>query len=257
MKVPLAVTVAAKHPGRYEGTARAKAAEWQLPYFERPLKFSLAKLLEVHAEAAFVLGGDGWTFHGPHGAMQFSPGLAHVRIERLRTGVQQPDQLLQVSELREGDTVLDCTLGLGVDAQVCAYVVGARGRVVGLEASRPLALFVAEGLRSLGSSIEVRHTRALEFLRTQPAASFDVVFFDPMFGRPVKSSAAFEVLRRYAVHEPLDEETLQEARRVARRCVVIKTAHRDTSLNALGLRATPLTRMATFAWARVAPLQGN
>ncbi len=254
MKAPLAVTTTAKQPGRYARVAREVAEAWQLPFLERGEKTPLARLLETDAEALFVLGGDGWTLHDTHGAAQFSPGLARVRIARLRDGVQQPDQLIQVSGLTSGESVVDCTLGLGVDAQVCAHVVGASGRVVGVEAARPLAMLVQLG-RPPG--VEVIHARAADFLRAQPDASFDVVFFDPMFSHPARASAAFGVLRRYAVHAPLDEPTLREARRVARRCVVIKTGHHDTALAPLGLRSTPLTRFSTFAWARVPPASGD
>lgn len=274
MRVPLAVTVTATTPGRFEAEAKARAAEWGLPFFERALKSPLQPLLDAHAEAFLVLGGDGWSLTDAESALQFSPGLAHLRIGRLRTQADQPDQLIQVSGLRAGDVVLDCTLGLGADALVCAHVVGPRGRVVGVEASRALALLVKSGLRGEGSGVataaphrslrdhlspgerglEVVHSTAFDFLRTQPDRSADVVFFDPMFTRPKRSSKAFEVLRRYAVHQPIDAATLHEARRVARRHVVIKSGPGDKALRALGLKAEPRSRASTFWWAVVPPL---
>ncbi len=250
MKVPLAVTVAARAPGRYEAEARAKAAEWELPFFERALKAPMPPLLEK-ADAFFVLGGDGWSLVDAEGPLQFSPGLAHLRIVRLTHEQQQPDQLVQVSGLKEGDSVIDCTLGLGADAMVCAHVVGPKGRVTGVEASRALWLLVKTGLAELESRIDVVHSTAFDFLRAQPDKSADLVFFDPMFARPKKASAAFEVLRRYAVHQPLDAATLDQARRVARRQVIIKAGPGDASLRALGLKPQPLTRASTFWWAVV------
>lgn len=255
MKEPLAVTVAARTPGRYEAEARARAAEWGLPYVDRPLKSPLQPLLDAHADAFLVLGGEGWSLVDAQGSLQFSLGLAHLRIGRLRTQSEQPDQLIQVSALRAGDVVIDCTLGLAADALVCAHVVGPSGRVIGVEASRPLALLVKtgtelQGPRGAGERVlEVVNGRAVDFLRTQADRSADVVFFDPMFTRPKKSSVAFEVLRRYAVHAPLDAVTLNEARRVARRRVVIKAGPGDRSLRALGLTPQPLTRASTFWWA--------
>ena len=260
MKVPLAVSVTATNPGRFEAEARARAAEWQLPFFERALKSPLGPMLETHAQAFFVLGGDGWSLIDAEGSLQFSHGLAHLRITRLQTQSDQPDQLIQVSGLRAGDTVIDCTLGLGADAMVCAHVVGPTGRVTGVEASRALALLVETGLEKLPlprgeeRQLEVVNAQAIDFLRAQPDHSADVVFFDPMFTRPKSASTAFEVLRRYAVHHPLDAGTLREARRVARRHVVIKSGPGDKAMRELGLKAEPLTRASTFWWSVLPPL---
>ena len=254
MKVPLAVTVTATTPGRFEAEAQARAAAWGLPFFERALKAPLLPMLEAHADAFFVLGGDGWSLVDAEGSLQFSLGLAHLRIKRLQTQSDQPDQLIQVSGLKAGESVIDCTLGLGADALVCAHVVGSTGRVIGVEASRALALLVETGLEARPhGALSVVHSTALEFLRAQADRSADVVFFDPMFTRPKKSSTAFEVLRRYALHQPLDAQTLSEARRVARRQVIIKSGPGDTALRALGVKAAPLTRASTFWWGVVSP----
>ena len=75
-----------------------------------------------------------------------------------------------------------------------------------------------------------------------------------MFTRPKSASTAFEVLRRYAVHHPLDAGTLREARRVARRHVVIKSGPGDKAMRELGLKAEPLTRASTFWWSVLPPL---
>eukprot|EP00966_Prymnesium_polylepis_P207626 4809377-Prymnesium_polylepis.1 len=54
-----------------------------------------------------------------------------------------------------------------------------------------------------------------------PSGSADVVYFDPMFRRPTKSSTAFDVLRTLAHKDSLSHEALAQARRVARRAVVV------------------------------------
>ncbi|MFZ5443488.1 MAG: class I SAM-dependent methyltransferase [Myxococcota bacterium] len=250
MKLPLGVTVAGKHPGRYLDEAKARAAEWGLPLLERPLKGSLAELLETRADALFVLGGDGWVLADAAGSLSFSPGMSLLRIKRLAAG-QADDVIVRLCELRPGDSVLDGTLGLAADAQVCAHVVGATGRVVGVEASRALALLAREGLRRAGSPIEVVHGSTLEVLRRQEAGSFDCVILDPMFELPRRASPAFETLRRFAVHEPLDAETLAEARRVARRWVVVKGGRYGKDFKRVGLAPVELTRGSPVMWARV------
>ncbi len=251
---PLAVTVTAKHPGRYDEPARAKARAWGLPFVPRIHKAPIEPMLGRDAQAFFILGGDGWTLTDAAGSLWFSPGMARVRIKRLRDGVQQPDQLVRLCELGPGDSVLDCTLGLGADALVCAHIVGPTGRVIGLEGSRALSALAEAGLAAMGANIEVHHVAALDFLSQQPSHSVDCVVFDPMFDKPKRSSPAFDVLRRYAVHTPLDLQTLNEARRVAKRWVVVKSGRFGDDFASLGLEALVLTRFSPLVWARVAPL---
>ncbi|MFT3708195.1 MAG: protein-L-isoD(D-D) O-methyltransferase [Archangium sp.] len=251
MKAPLAVTVTAKQPGRYVVRAREKAAEWGVPFFEREKK-SAVELLFENAEALLVLGGDGWTLTDPLGELRCTPGMAAVRIKRLQRDPDAADDgLLRFAELQPGDSVFDGTLGLGTDALVCAYRVGPSGRVIGCEASLPLFALVSEGLRG---KIDVRRGRTIELLKTFESSSIDVITLDPMFDVPRASSPAFEILRRYAVHEPLELETLNEARRVAKRWVIVKAGRFGKELARLGLKAErDIRRSSPLLWARAAP----
>lgn len=257
MTVPLAVTVTAKQTGRYLVRAREQALAWGLPFLERPPRTPLEQTLGTQAEALLVLTGEGWKLHDAQGSLYFSPGMATVRIKRLGTPAQEEDVLVRLCELKAGDSVLDCTLGLGADALVCARVVGPSGRVIGVEASLPLFALASEGLKTPpfedSAVVEVRHGRALEVLRTLEAHSLDCVIFDPMFDLPKGSTPSFDMLRRYALHEPLDEATLAEARRVARRWVVVKGGRYGKELTRLGLTALRLTRFKPLVWARVGP----
>jgi 16S rRNA (guanine1516-N2)-methyltransferase len=248
--VPLAVTVSARHAGRFGPLARQKAAAWGLPFIERCGAGSLELMLERDARALLVLAGDGWALRDAHGSMRFSPGMARLRIKRLQTGVQQDDVVVRLCELRPGDSVFDGTLGLAGDAQVCAHTVGPTGRVVGVEGSLPLYALVSEGLCAMGSGIGVEYGRTLEVLRRCAPSSFDCVLLDPMFDRPRKSSPAFDILRRFAVHEPITADTLEQARRVARRWVVVKAARDGQTLRKLGLTPLPGKSTADVAWAR-------
>lgn len=253
MKTPLAVTVTAKQPGRYVARAREKAAEWGVPYFEREKKSSIDPLLEK-ADALLLLGGDGWTLTDSQGELQCTPGMAAVRIKRLQRDPSAADDgLLRFAELAAGDSVFDGTLGLGTDALVCAYRVGPSGRVIGCEASLPIFALVSEGLRG---KIEVRRGRTLELLKTFESSSIDVITLDPMFDLPRSASPAFEILRRHAVHERLDQETLDEARRVAKRWVVVKAGRYGHELQRLGLVAEQeIRRSSPILWARAKPLK--
>lgn len=160
----------------------------------------------------------------------FHPNLAAVRIRNIESGTG--DHMVEAMGLQPGDHVLDCTLGRASDAIVCAWRVGERGRVVGIEKVPVIAYLTAEGLQR-GQFVGKRFTRIMrrveafcadynDYLPTCAEGSFDVVYFDPIFHDPVKQSTNMESLRAIADAEIPGPEALRQALRVARRCVVIK-----------------------------------
>lgn len=256
MSAPLAVTASSQVDPVLCAQAREHARKWQLPYWDRPRKTGLEGQLGVFADAFLVLGSDGWTLRDADGALRFTPNMAWLRIKRLEAG-HRDDVLLRLCELRTGDEVLDCTLGLGADALVCAHAVGPTGRVVGVEHSLPLWVIASQGLSRFdpgrpSARIEALHADSAALLPTLADRSFDCVLFDPMFEKPRKAAPAFDVLRRYATQAPLDAQMLAHARRVARRWVVVKSARYTPALKRLGLTAEPTSRFSNIVWARVA-----
>jgi SAM-dependent methyltransferase len=255
-RVPLAVTLSNGKPEDSQvARAREAARQWGLPFLPRRKKEPMGPLLKSAADALLVFEREGVTLWDPEGSFSFNPGMAHLRRLRILSG-QQDDALLRVAELRAGDHVLDCTLGLGQDALVAALAVGPSGRVVALEKSLALFAVVSEGLNAYdygpqSCRVEAIHADAHAHLRSLPSGSFDVVFFDPMFEKPKKSQPGFEMLRRFAEHAPLTPETLEEARRVARRWVVVKGAKHSEDLKKLGLESEPGSRYTSVIWGRV------
>jgi 16S rRNA (guanine1516-N2)-methyltransferase len=160
----------------------------------------------------------------------FHPGMAVNRIRRLELGGD--DHMATAMRLAAGMSVLDCTLGMAADALVAAYTVGPQGRVVGLEASAVVALIVRHGLaqyvlpdadmNDAMRRIAVLNCDYREYLAGLGQGEFDVVYFDPMFGRPVEASTGIAGLRRWACHERLDAGAFAMAERVARKRVVLK-----------------------------------
>jgi hypothetical protein len=251
----LAITTSGKPEEGVVERAQAVARQWSLPFIPRRKKEPLKPLLEQVAEALLVFERQGVTLWDAEGSTGFHEGLAHLRLQRLRQG-QHDDVFLRVAGLRPGDALLDCTLGLGQDAMVAAFAVGPSGRVMGLEMSLALCVLVSEGLvdHPLGPdscAVQVLHADAREYLRSLPSGAFDVVFLDPMFEKPKKSQPSFELLRRFAEHAPLTPETLQEARRVARRQVVVKGSRYSGDLSRLGLRPEPGSLHTSTVWGRV------
>jgi 16S rRNA (guanine1516-N2)-methyltransferase len=254
---PLAVTTIDKPAPALVEYARRRAEAWGLPFWVRARgagSSSLEAALGTVAEALLVFGREGLTLWDREGRLRFHPGMAHLRLLRLEAG--EDDTLVRTAELRTGDRVLDATLGLGQDALVAARAVGPAGRVVGVEKSLALYAVVSEGLRGFepgprACAVEAVHAHARDYLGSLPDRSFDVVFFDPMFERPRKAQPAFEVLRRFAEHAPLTPALLAEARRVARRWVVVKGSRYSDDLKKLGLTPEPGSRYAAVVWARL------
>jgi len=229
----LIVTTAEKPDEAIVAYAQALAAELGCRFAERRRE-TLAGLARKYPEAAdgiLVAGPQGLRF-AAEGAepLFYHPSMAQIRVKRLLEG--EGDALVDVSGIRTGDVVVDCTAGLGADALVLSYAAGPGGRVTAVEASPILYVVVREGLRAYRSGlpelddamrrIEMVHGEHLDALRGLPDRSADIVYFDPMFARPVLGSASLRPLRHYAEGRSLLPEAIAEARRVARRAVVLK-----------------------------------
>ena len=189
------------------------------------------------------------------GELFFHPGMAHLRIKNLRSG--QGDHLVHALGLTEGMRVLDCTLGTGADAIIESFAVGAAGSVTALEANPIIAAVIGDGLaHATGDNYEmhaamrrisVHAADALDYLCAQADGSYDAVYFDPMFRRPVHESEGMNALRALADARALTEEVIAEARRVARRRVVMKERQGSREFARLGF-----TDLAGGKYSRVA-----
>jgi len=214
------------------------------------------ELLAAHgAQAALVLEKGALVLRDDVGRLFFHPGMAHVRIKRLREG--QSDRMVSAMGLRPGMTVLDCTLGLGSDAIVAAYVVGSGGRVTGIEVCAPLAAVVRHGLThyrgpkgmaAAMARVQVTAEDHREVLARLPDDSFDVVYFDPMFRRPVARSSGMVPLRHLVEMSPVDPRSVTEALRVARWRVVLKERRDSPEFARLGVAVAEGGRYSPIAF---------
>lgn len=161
---------------------------------------------------------------------RFHPGMAHLRILALSRG--ERDRLIDLAKIEAGDVVLDCTAGLCGDAAVFSHVVGAFGEVIALESSFPVYLVTLTGLanypfadstdRQAFQRIKLYHQDYQDYLRTAEPESVDIVYFDPMFERPVTASSGIEPLRQIADYDRLEPSDIKQALDIARKCVVVK-----------------------------------
>lgn len=228
--------------GEDEQRVQAIAQSLGIPYVKRG-RHSYASLRATYGvDYLLVAKSGGLRLEMAAGELFFHPNMAHVRVRNWKRG--EGDRMAEAMGLEAGMLVLDCTMGLGADAIVSSYITGATGKVVALEASPLIHAIVAYGLAHFTGEgdmmqaamrrISTKQIDALTYLKHLPARAFDVVYFDPMFRHPFYSSPALLPLRSLAVSAPLAEETVHEARRVARKCVVLKESSLSTEFQRLG-----------------------
>lgn len=195
-------------------------------------KYSVRKLAEMYDANVIVAGKNRFEYYakGAEAPFFFHPNSAAFRLKRVARGEEEP--LLKACDLKRGDTFLDCTLGIGSDSLLAAYAVGEEGKVTAIEADKNVAFIVKTGMQTYDTTelpltacmrhIEVIHSTALDFLKSQQDDSFDVVYMDPMFEEVIEESTNFEALRHAGSHISLSEEWVVEAKRVAKKRVVLK-----------------------------------
>jgi hypothetical protein len=237
-------TARADHPG-----LASRAACWA-QWLGAPVVLrndrNVERLCQDHqARGVVVVTAGRTTYYEPASGLEyfFHPNLASVRIHNLRVGLR--DQMVQAMELQPGDEVLDCTMGRASDCILCASVVGETGRVVGVEKVPVVAYLTVEGLQvsefvsprftALMRRVDARCADYNDFLPTCADRSFDVVYFDPPFDRPITESLSMADLRALAHKETIRAEAVYEALRVARRSVVIKQRRGTALWRALGV----------------------
>ena len=216
---------------------------------------TIPQLVEAAASAPVLILGEARADLVCRGrTYRASLGMGFLRLVRAQKGATDP--LVKAAGLKPGDRVLDATLGLAGDALVAAHAT--RAPVLGLERSPVLAAFVTAAMRRVHAPgrvaaglVDVRCADHRIALRDMPARSVDVVLFDPMFRTAAEAGALFELVRQLGDPAPLTGETMRDARRVARRGVLVKDAPPGVELARLGLEPLPTRRSPriVFGWA--------
>ena len=210
--------------------AKSWEEELQVPYAPRYENGSLDAMLEdFQLDALLIASKKGPQIYTKEGMLFYHPGLGKVRWQRVMQR-HENDNFLTALNVRPGQRVLDCTVGLAADALLASCAVGEAGKVVGLEASLPLWFLTSRGVQAYRGTIpelardlhrvEIIHGEASAYLQSLPEDSFDAVYFDPMFRQPVRSSSEMTPLRPLAYGEPLRPETVELALKAAPRVVI-------------------------------------
>lgn len=223
--------------------AKQVSHELAIPYIERK-KRSVAKISISYDASVIVAGKNRFEYYlnGATTPFFFHPDTAAFRLKRIARGETEP--FLDACGLEEGDTFLDCTLGIASDAILASHVVGEKGKIVGLEVDPVISYIVRRGLQEYETTdvilkaamkrITVINEEAVQFLKQQQDNAFDVVYMDPMFEEIIEESNNFEALREAGSHIALSEEWVSEAYRVARKRVVLKAHFRSTLFEDFG-----------------------
>jgi len=237
-----AVTTSLRNNNNEHRKALEISSFLNIPYLPRKYKNIDEMFCQNEIKGILVVGRDRLTYKYQGGNFFFHLGMVKLRIKAIVNG--KTDQMIKALDLHPGDSVLDCTMGLGWDSIVAAYMNG-EGEVTGLERSRIISFVVKEGLSGYGAG-DPQLDKAMKkikviccdynvFLKKQADNSVDIIYFDPMFRIPTKNSSSMEIMRPLTDRSPLAREAIQEALRVARRRVVVKEARNSTEFLRLGI----------------------
>ena len=234
--------------------ARAFAQEHKISYMQR--SEGIATIGKTFQSIFVFTAHEMYLWHQGH-EIRFHTNMAKHRILNLMNGGL--DRMQAVMELKPGDSVLDCTLGLGTDAIVASFIVGACGKVTGLEPEYPLYLLISHGLRmhvlrdkdyliEPMRRIETIHEESLVYLKSLGENVYDTVYFDPMFRSPGIRSQGLHGLRVLSNPNALTEEHIQEALRVAAKGVILKERPGSREFMRLGFSELPPGRGASVSY---------
>lgn len=240
--------------GRPDEVSRQRAffasTSLNIPFVERQ-KRSMQKLMEAEQANVLVAGKQRYEYYayGQKEPFFFHPSSAAFRAKRMARG--EVDTFVDITGLQVGESLLDCTLGMATDSMLAAIGVGDMGRVVGCEGNEVIAFVMAQGLKEYNyieenlpqlhvmRNIEVVSSIAVDYLKTLPTQSFDVVYMDPMFEETIEESKNFAPLREAGVHIELDDEWMAEAIRVAKKRVVLKAHYRSPLFDRYDFKRMP------------------
>ncbi|MDH2330944.1 class I SAM-dependent methyltransferase [Paenibacillus polymyxa] len=244
-QVELLVTTGDSPSAEVMERAKLLAAELGVLYAPRR-GISVAKLISAHrVRQALVLVQSGVRLISPEQSpMVFHPSMGFIRAKRVLKG--EPDPMLTAARIVPGDTVLDCTAGLGTDSLLFSIGTGSSGQVTAVESSFPVYALIKDGMRHYRSgnaevdqafsNIDVRFGHHLDYLRSLPDRSIDIIYFDPMFRDPLLDSSAIGPLRGLANPDALSEESIIHAKRIARKTIILKEKRGSGEFARLGFR---------------------
>jgi 16S rRNA G966 N2-methylase RsmD len=215
-----------------------------IPYIPRK-KRSIRNHMENLDQDCLVIGKERLELHTRKEKSEpffFHPNSASFRIKRLMRGEKDP--LIEAADLQEGMSFLDCTLGLASDSIIASHIVGEGGKVTGIEANKYIAHILLHGLQDWVSPLQelnnamkritVINGPFQEELKKIADDEFDVVYIDPMFEEALNDSHGINPIRQWASYTGVTKEGITEAKRVAKKRVVLKEHYQSPLFEEMG-----------------------
>ncbi|MDR7072323.1 class I SAM-dependent methyltransferase [Fictibacillus barbaricus] len=236
------VTTAGKNANKIRSKAEKIALTLKCSFLVRE-KQSISSIIEEYKDDVMMIGVDKISFHPKEGTAPFffHPNSSMFRVKQILRG--ETDPLIEALKLKQGMSVLDCTLGLGSDSIVASLATGEQGSVTGIESSKAISFVVESGLKIWDSQvsdmneamrrIQVIHANHFDYLKKCKTNSYDVVYFDPMFESTIQSPG-LEGLKGSANYSSITPEIITEAKRVASQRVVMKDNKKSSKFQELG-----------------------
>ena len=215
-----------------------------IPYVPRK-KRSIRHHMKTYDQDCLVIGKERLELHSKEEdsvPFFFHPNSASFRIKRLMRGEKDP--LIEAAGLQEGMSFLDCTLGLASDSIIASHIVGEAGKVTGIEANKYISHILVHGLKgwvsplqelnSAMNRITVINGQFQEELKKIEDDAFDVVYIDPMFEDALTDSHGINPIRQWASYTGVTKLGIEEAKRVAKKRVVLKEHYQSPLFKEMG-----------------------
>lgn len=246
------VTTAGRTNESFIEKAQTIATELSISYVNRSKK-SVRAMHEQYDSDLLVVSKERLEFYanGSNIPFFFHPNSAAFRLKRLLKG--ESDSFLEATNLKKGNSFFDATAGLCSDSIIAAYATGDMGTVYACEVNEIIAYIVSVGLKNYETdfvelkrcmrNVKLAHVNAVEALKAIESNSYDVVYMDPMFEELIEESSNFQPLRAIGQHHLLTLEWVEEAKRVAKKRVVVKAHFRSDLFERFGFHR--LTRQTS------------
>ena len=221
--------------------AKGISKDLNISYIKRE-NFSIKKtILKEQVDYLLVVEKDKLVIKGLDSTLFWHPNMSELKIKSIKQG--NKEAIIEAIQLEEGNSILDCTLGLAGDSLIFSTIVGNSGVVIGTEVNKYIAYLSKSGLENYSEdsieknvkNITVINESYENYLLKQSDNTFDVVYFDPMFKEPNKKSTTINSFRDFADHRGLTKEILNEALRVCKKRVVIKERLGANDFEKLGI----------------------
>lgn len=220
------VTTSVKTTLELNDSAQKLADELNLEYVKRN-KTTIKQLLET-AKGAIVVYKNKLSYFENDSEFFF-----HLDTTALKIKNSDNEPLVEIIG-KEKQSVLDCTMGLAGDSILLSYY---GHNVTSIEKNKIIHLITSDGLKNYMSPSEEINTAmrkiithnydCIDYLKSTPDNSFDIVYCDPMFSHNIKESENLSGITPLADKSFPYEEFIKEASRAGKDKIIIKAHFKD------------------------------